>query len=627
MIPINFLPTILLTGLLSKKGDSIIQYKNFVNTIGHDRWEIVNTPDSNGSIVFPTMCTGNWTRISFMDLTCPTKKEFHPDKMFTREVGSVYHPRDKDSYMVDGYICHKQRWSAICEETWYFSTTQSSEITNLKVTEAECRSQMVTLKAGEEDQPFFPPHVCAWSSKISNDKDFVILTPHAVKIDIYNDSLKDPMLSGGVCYTPVCETIHDGIKWIAEDDDIRTDYCDMSHWERASLFIMHDLESTGSNLLKTTYIRSSLYGIRNLHGSCGIQICGVWGVRFATGEWWAFSRGQLGDWEDHGFKHCEKGTKVSFHHDNHGELELYAAATARQMECARVLGSVKGTMKMTPMDLALFAPVNPGVGWAYKILFPVRRNQNSGREEERNGLHLYRRNCHYHQVFNVTGKYLIDEKQVNFSTKIGNTLDPNDVYITYTNYSAADIYHDTGIVNASYVFFSLNGLMKFGNYVYTPDHLITSGLLMDDFIIPHQLEMVEHVDLLLAKSNREARDLIYRSSFNQTGANLVDKTLEGMKSVKNFFVNLFNKGASIIWWAITGITSVIIFIILIRSGAYQWIWDKCSPKKKGNLPRQANSTQKTDIEMSEYKHIYDDPDNIKKMRKISDDGFDSIFSV
>nr|UOI88695.1 glycoprotein [Walnut Creek virus] len=522
--------------------------KAFVRTLYNDS-------DHDNALVIPTkFLEPSWHAVTALDIQCPTEKQLMPEYRISTELGTVKHPHVIINDNVQGFYCHKQTWVSTCTETWYFSSTEETEIINQPITFPECEEAITLYLAGEEEKPFFPPFVCSWASTQRNDKTFIITTPHSVRVDIYTGAFRDPSFIGGKCDSKECLTINKDIVWIPRSADKRDDTCDKQKWETGPLYF--SIETKEDDWTKVHYItideswvRSPFYGVRSLKGACRRQICRNPGIRFSNGEWWGIEYDKNMAWITK-LRQCPK-EKVTFHHDYHLGREMEESSVFHKLKCREVAGKILSKDKVTPYELSFLTPQNPGIGWAYR-LFMTRIHAQLGIRSYR----LEKRKAVYHKIHNVSKEIDVSGETV----LLGRWYDNAPVYV-----NKSDIIGENTTRNE--IFLTFNGLVKFGDKIYFPEGSVMNGKLIEEINSPGELVLEKQSFEKISVSNQvELLDHVYKFEFKKNSTNLIDKIVKTLTNAGKFIGSYFSKFSDLIWWVGGGCISLIITIILWKTG-------------------------------------------------------------
>ncbi|AXY65023.1 G protein [Hapavirus hartpark] len=561
------------------------------------------------TMVYPIGCNSSWQEVNKLNLKCPRSLKIDPKNKLNFDLGTVYHPLPSSRYVVNGYICHKQNWISKCEETWYFSTTETNKIENVPITEEDCREAVTIYEMGEYVNPFFPPFYCSWCSTQVDQKTFVIVEPHIVKEDIYNRTFLDPLFLNGYCDQAPCKTIHPDVLWVPQEAQKRKDLCNKGSWESGKAFgvleenTYTEYGGTGRTFgLDEQWIRSSIYGIRSLVGSCYRGVCRQFGIRFRTGEWWGLEGRDLVQWIQRIIPKCNYQHYVSFHHDNSDENVAEAQLVARELMCEEFIGRAKGGDPISPIDLNYLLPLNPGIGPAYRAFKRIlKKDSHGGTSPE---FRLERRDCIYSTLHNVSDNVNI----TNGKLQIGQLFDGTYVYINQSEFERPDYLNNSD--NASrdgWFLLSVNGMIKYGQSVYLP-HGVSTGLSgIQDIVERGTLMLLDHPKSIAIANQMELAKNIYTSYFHMNttsiGAQIENMIVKAKNAVSSYFSQLTN----IAWWVGTGILGLIGFILIRRFNVLQLLCGKKNKSKKEVIQRNRRlPSVDSDI------HVYDTISNTPK---------------
>nr|AXY65015.1 G protein [Hapavirus flanders] len=560
------------------------------------------------TMVYPIGCNSTWQEVNTLNLRCPKSLKIDPKNKLNFDLGTVYHPLPSSRYVVNGYICHKQTWISKCEETWYFSTTETNKIENVPITPEDCREAVTIYEMGEYVNPFFPPFYCSWCSTQIDKKTFVIVEPHIVKEDIYNKTFIDPLFLNGYCDQLPCKTIHPDVLWVPQELQKRKDLCNKGTWETGKVFGVLEEKLYQNGYLKDNrfgideqWIRSSIYGLRSLVGSCYRGVCRQFGIRFKTGEWWGLEGKDVTGWIKQIIPRCQENQYVSFHHDNSDENIAEAQLVARELVCEEFLGRAKGGDLISPFDLNYLLPLNPGLGPSYRAFKRILKKDSHGGSSPQ--FRLEKRDCIYSVVHNVTEKVNITNNKL----AIGQLFDGSYVYINESEFSRPGYLNNSD--NASrdgWFLLSLNGMIKYGNSVYLP-HGVSTGLSgIQDIVERGTLMLLDHPKSIAISNQMDLAKNIYTSYFQMNTTSIGSKIENMIIRAKNAVSSYFSQLTNIAWWIGTGILGLLGFIVIKRFHLIQLI---CGKKhRNGKIKKKNNKLNNDDQEA----HVYDIISNTPK---------------
>ncbi|AJR28464.1 glycoprotein [Manitoba virus] len=545
----------------------------------------------DNTIVFPTKC-GDWKQSNKLDLTCPTSEQAAPENRLITEIGNVYHPSPSNGFVVTGHLCLKQKWISKCEETWYFSSTETNHIEDLAITESECKEAVTAHKAGENLSPFFPPFYCSWASTQINSKIFILVDEHKVLENIYNRSLVDPLFVGGNCQGDVCKTIHPETMWIVENDQVRSDICNEKNWELGTLHSAIDTDddyNKGQYSIDLHWIRSSLYGIRKLDGSCRRRVCGVPGIRFSNGEWWGIKDPKALILSHNLLSECPVGTKVSFHHDNHDENVLEEQYVTRRMMCAEIVGKIMVGETVSPMDLSLLIPTNPGRGKAYKLYKrAIYKNTHGILDVE---YALFQSTCYYHLLHNSSKIYNITENE---ELTIGYWFDRKEYKMNISqNFSVPDVLKKNHNVSRDgWYFYSFNGYTKYSGKLFSPSSVLEGFVGMLDYTQRGKLAVADIPPQNVIKNTVDLFKNVYTSDYRVNSTSIGEQISIFVKNAKNSVVHYFSQLTNVMWWIGTGLISFLIIMLFRRFGLFGKVTNLMRKKGRKNAEHAPRELKK-----------------------------------
>ncbi|UAX43325.1 glycoprotein [Bangoran virus] len=524
-------------------------------------------------IVLPTLCNDNWQGVHANSLVCPSRRITGAGGLYNVLLGESWHPHVGSGTEVNGYLCQKTTWISKCEETWYFTTYKTTRIEETDITEEECLAAITALDSGQTIEPFFPPFSCSWNMINENPKDFVTVHSHPVVMDIYDNSLIDPLFDGK-CKSKVCNTKHGNLKWIEGSDKERNDICEAQHWETSYIYGDADFDEGNNFVSLGPTIDSDLYGPRDLKGACITNICGIDGIRFEHGEWWGFHTiSHLLDWTRF-LRRCSNNITVGFSHDSWGVSELIEEITYRDHRCIDIVSKLASKERISPFELSYLVQDYPGEGYAYRA-FNVRNSRGVNTKD----VYLERKVCKYHVA------YL--DKLVFNKTNHG-----DEVYIVGTwgngyqillNKSEIGTNSTRGLENGTTwrILMSFNGIMRFGDQLVFPQAAFFNHPNVTGLFEKHSFKLVEHPLELLDTGEDDLHTLykFYNRSNSTSVVPLVTRWFKGIgSSVSSFFTGTKN----LIWWIVTLLISGLATLIALKLGLFSWIKKKilAEPNKK-----------------------------------------------
>ncbi|AJR28297.1 glycoprotein [La Joya virus] len=565
-----------------------------LSTSHHDKGIFQNREKPLGhEVVLPVHCTGEWVEKPAMSLACPKRKINGPDGYYDEYFAKMWHPPTHASPEVKGYLCQKTTWNAKCEETWYFSTSKSTTIDETPINEDDCRAALILYKTGELLEPFFPPFSCYWNNININSKTFVTIHEHPTVLDLYKDTKKDPIFLHGECDGEVCETVHSNVLWVEAPLEERDDFCDPALWESSNVYT----EKGGPQI--PIVLESDVYGPRYTQGMCWMRICGVWGFRFSSGEWWGFrmvNKDFQGLWYTGKIPSCYGDFEVSFAHEAIAMTQLLENLSYKDHKCVDVLSTLRGNKVINAYELSYLVPEHPGFGPAYRILM-VKNKRNVTQPV----FILQTKNCRYQRAYLTNLSFTITGEETSESVKVGVWGDNQPVYLNWTEIGVNSTYKPN-ITGNWHQLMTFNGLMRFDKTLLFPQSVFVDApnvsLLLDGF----QLDLIEHPHQYFGRDEKTPSSL-YKFYPHGNSTN-VGEVIEGwFKSAKNAIGSLFSGMSSLMWWIISTVLSLITLLVCYRCGLLSLVkrmfTKRTRPSKKGRTSRSSHRME----------HIYTEPNN------------------
>ncbi|AJR28354.1 glycoprotein [Mossuril virus] len=540
-----------------------------------DQWYVRLPHDKtwfDNILTFPIHCKEPWQPITSQNLNCPSFNNISVEAKASFKIGTVHHPLTSSRLTVDGYLCHKQSWVSQCVETWYFSTTETNTISNLPITRDECEEAITTYEMGEYTNPFFPPFYCSWCSTQTDQKTFVIVEPHSVREDVYNGTFVDPLFIGGSCRLDYCNTIHPNVLWVPRGISMRKDVCNQKLWESGTVFgVLEEKEGDMHYGIEEQMIRSSIYGVRRLEGACYRGVCGRFGIRFPSGEWWGLSGNEVVRWVLRILKRCEKGERVSLSHDNHDERMAETQELMRTMMCENVRSRILSNDPISPNDLNYLLPVNPGIGQTYRVFKRIlTRGDHGGPQSE---LYMEQRPCMYRIIHNVS-KII---NQTSGSWIIGQLFDGTPVQLNNSIFDRPNYLNQSdGRSRDGWYVLSYNGLIKYRTTLYTPSAVENGAEGLGFFKDRTNLLLLDSPRTVAISNQMELVNNIYTSIFHSNTTSVFSKVESAIRAAKNAVASYFSQLTNIAWWVGTGCIGIIALLIWKRCHCYNLLCKKTS---------------------------------------------------
>ncbi|AJR28516.1 glycoprotein [Mosqueiro virus] len=566
--------------------------QSWTHDVGRDYIHRPHNPDWFDNVIsFPTECYTDWTLVRAHEIKCPSLSSINLDDKLSFKLGTVMHPLPNNKYTVDGYICHKQQWISKCEETWYFSTTETNSIENLPIGATECMEAITVYESGEYNNPFFPPFYCSWCSTQIDQKTFIVIEEHTAQENIYNASYIDPMFVGGKCSSNLCKTIHPDVLWVAKREEIRRDACNRKTWETGDVYGLVEEKKFDNDQrdfgIGEQWIRSSIYGVRRLDGSCYSKICGQFGIRFNTGEWWGLDGQGVKIWLRKILKPCQGGLRISFHHDNHDETMAIAHSVAREVTCEEVTGRILNQGFISAFDLAYLNPLNPGRGNVYRVFKRVIKGRHADEQYE---YKMEKKYCMYRTLHNVSD--VINQTRGKFL--LGYFFDGSPFYLNQSDFEGAGKYgNERNTSRDGWFLLTYAGLTKFQQTLYTNEGVSNSQAALRNLHDPGRLALAEETEIPNVRDQMDLANKVYNSWFKMNTTSVGERITTFINNAKSAVSNYFSQLTNVIWWVGTGAIGLIVVILGRRFYRYR------KSSKPPALPKRLDSVE------TQSTHIYE----------------------
>ncbi|AJR28327.1 glycoprotein [Kamese virus] len=523
-------------------------------------------------ITFPIDCKEPWQQITSQNLNCPSFNNISAEAKASFNLGTVFHPLASSRLTVDGYLCHKQSWISQCVETWYFSTTETNTISNLPITKSECEEAITMYEMGEYTNPFFPPFYCSWCSTQTDQKTFVIVEPHSVREDVYNGTFVDPLFVDGYCSADYCRTIHPDVLWVPRGQSMRKDVCNKGLWESGTVFgVLEERDEDLYYSIEEQLIRSSIYGVRRLEGACYRGVCNQFGIRFQSGEWWGLAGRDVVIWIKRILKQCARGQWISLSHDNHDERMAETQELMRTMLCENVKSRILSNDPVSPNDLNYLLPTNPGVGMAYRIFKRILLKGNHGGPTSE--LYMEQRHCMYRILHNVSRVI----NQTSGTWTIGQMFNGAPISINESVFERPSYLNNSARESGDgWFLLSYNGLIKYGNVLYTPSAVESSVEGLGFFHDRTSLLLLDSPKSVAVSSQMELVNNIYTSIFHSNTTSVFSKVEGAIRAAKNAVASYFSQLTNVAWWVGTGCIGIVALLIWRKCHCYDLLCKKTS---------------------------------------------------
>ncbi|ACX83608.1 virion transmembrane glycoprotein [Hapavirus ngaingan] len=584
---------------------------------------------------FPVKCVGDWKEVDLSSIRCPRFSNLDMMNEGRREIGLAIHPVVSDGVIAQGLLCQKQKWISECSETWYWTTEETSYVENEPVSGDECLLAYSQFKVGKHIEPAFPPFACYWNSVNKVHQSYITLHDHDVKLDPYTDKFIDPILYGGQCEGSLCPTIHDNVYWIEKDDGEDLTICNLHHWEHSKIYaltgesseVLKDDESYDyryKELIYLSFLESGSYGMRSTKNACKTDICGVKGIRFSTGEWWGIVDREK-TYLEVAFPDCTPNIDITLHHLHSGSSHIYEHNVFKDYHCKDVISRLMSGAKVSPTDISLLVPDQPGIGHAYKIDIVGARNTQNQNSPVPYSLQFKQRVCLY-QLIDTTGQsFNVEGNPEGGRVKVGVSHSGGDVYINISQFEAtmtgqrevADSGDEQVLIWTAEgtKTYSINGMyLRTKNNTPTqlifPSSAMLEGLYDESLLYPVSLDILQRPRVLIVGPQD---DYVKKILENDNTLNRTD-IIEGTKKAINSFVDkitgVFKGFTQIIWWGITGVCTIILWKLYRKYKA--WKRNKTTKRTTPNNAKKSttiykNPTFREDVE-SQSEHLYDSVD-------------------
>ncbi|AFS65336.1 G protein [Tibrovirus congo] len=344
-------------------------------------------------INYPTACH-TYQEVLYQGLECPEPAiSYKLDNNETVAYGQICRPQLASKDILEGYLCYKDTYISSCEETWYFTSQVKQTIVHEHVSDAECIESLAYYKSGIVETPMFLNVDCYWNAINSIKKSYLIIVYHPVPFDPYTNSIKDAVVKNSEDVNSwIRDTHYPFTKWIRDFNGTAEEKCDAQHWECFKVNLYkgwiysppHTKNTIGSSTQTGLILESDIYSHTLIRDLCRFQFCGIHGFVFQDQSWWdlqlnvslssLISTEHLSGAPD---GHCKKVNEIG-----HAELEpnwekilSVDDYDIRHQLCLDTLASVLGGGFLTARDLLKFAPMRPGLGPAYFLFNPNKRER------------------------------------------------------------------------------------------------------------------------------------------------------------------------------------------------------------------------------------------------------------
>nr|WGC86352.1 MAG: glycoprotein [Bat tupavirus CX1] len=319
----------------------------------------------------------NWRRATPDDFSCSQSPEWDPEAPYT--TWNVETLGFADTVEVEGFFCYKNNWATSCSTNFLMSKQVKHTITHTPIALEECQAEMRKRDEGNSQVETYPNPSCAWLSEIEKTSTFVHLTPQKVALDLHTNHLVSPSFVGGICYTSkYCVTIHRDRIWIPRKP-IEAE--SLPHvFERTRVKVTVDLTTPNNLLNMHSLIHGPKFAPVKLEGACSKQILNKPGILLANGIWIGtppsnskvyfrdkVTKHQLNNPQfltDIKHTPCppEAIIRIPTSDYNFHYIQLTVIHLMAYHFCMDSLEKIRSNLPITRLDLARFAPRNPGLG-------------------------------------------------------------------------------------------------------------------------------------------------------------------------------------------------------------------------------------------------------------------------
>nr|WAK76834.1 MAG: glycoprotein [Yongjia Tick Virus 2] len=324
-----------------------------------------------GGVLLPLSEDITWRHVKLDQVQCPFKGDQGPDEGQILEKWIVGRPRQRHDLKLNGYLCHKARWTTRCVYTWYFSKTVSRQIENLKVPDQDCASALKQQQEGQLPTGSFPPESCYWATTNDETVEAVTVTPHPVHYDPYTNEAVDTLFPNGRCGNLLCPTVYDSTVWMQGQNDL-LEIC--SFKEDEPLEVVEGVKISGGMGIKVDlWITGPHLPHEKLLGICHKDFCGKSGLLTLSGTWFylqqiVYKKNNSLDVLKH-VPECNSTRLVGVLDEMEPYLQMRATLEeiTWDMNCLATVDSIHHHNRASPHDLFQISPTHPGTGPIYRI--------------------------------------------------------------------------------------------------------------------------------------------------------------------------------------------------------------------------------------------------------------------
>ncbi|AJN08923.1 G protein [Ekpoma virus 2] len=335
----------------------------------------------------PLRCNGR-KDLLVNSLKCPLPStEVKVDGKVKVYEGDICRPQINAKDVEAGYLCHKDIYKAICDETWYFSATVKHEIEHAPISDIECIEGLTELKLGIVPNPQFPSVDCYWNARTEEKRTYIILTQHDPALDPYSNKIKDNVVDPD-CDFNLCKTNFINTKWIRDKNTTEIERCDAKNWDCHPYKIYQgwisksEMIGWGDPTQSYSYtglvLDSHIYGHIPMSKLCHKTFCGKEGYLFPDKSWWQIRsktpasplfRELTLNGSRSAFPDCETIKTYGYaevEEDESSEI-IRESAEIRHEMCLETLSTLASGYEASFRDLMKFIPQRPGPGKAYSL--------------------------------------------------------------------------------------------------------------------------------------------------------------------------------------------------------------------------------------------------------------------
>lgn len=326
-------------------------------------------------VIVPDDEDGEWKKVPPNYRYCPLLRSDY--------VSGAYQHYTVDFHLIDtvsdkparGFLCHISEYSSHCDFRWYGPKYRSQKITRLTPNPQECMDKLRQKETGRHDWVGFPAFSCNYASVTTSKNKEVVLVPHHVKIDDYENGFVDPAFPRGVCRDSTCDTIYEDTLWLSEKllSKQSPPACNLKMVKHSGTLYVPQGE--GERKLQYIQLTGDVIPTLGLGESCSMELCGKRGIRLPHGLWIGIDHeaGKLGGRSIvnlESIPKCAAKLTASAVGDRHQELRA-TWDTARVFEyalCQSTWDKLERKLRVSPLDLSYLNPTSPGPGLGFMMI-------------------------------------------------------------------------------------------------------------------------------------------------------------------------------------------------------------------------------------------------------------------